>query len=126
MQRRKLTKPVDSGANVTTGLSENDLADVGNRVNFRMSVLELAHLIGSVCNCRDCGGELELHARTRESKTHWEAKERPLTSPENGDRDQDDETRNETQSVECGRERQYSQTDLRLHHQDGSSHPTDL
>jgi hypothetical protein len=50
MQRRKLTKPVDSGANVTTGLSENDLADVGNRVDFRVSVLEFAHLIRSVCN----------------------------------------------------------------------------
>jgi len=51
---------------------------------------------------------------------------KPLTCPEGTDDDQDDDSGDETQGVESRGQGQYSQTDLGLHHQDSSSHPSDL
>lgn len=43
-----LTEPVDGSADVSTGLSEHDVTDIGDRVDFGVSVLEFTHLVGSV------------------------------------------------------------------------------
>ena len=49
-------KPVDGSADVSTGLSKNDITDVGDRVDFGVSVLEFAHLVGSVCEKEGTSG----------------------------------------------------------------------
>ena len=51
--RSRLTEPIDGSADVSSGLAEDDITNIGNRVHFGVSVLELAHLVGSVCNRND-------------------------------------------------------------------------
>jgi hypothetical protein len=63
VQRSRLTKPVDPSTNVTTGLSKDDVTDIGDRVDFGVSVLELAHLVGSVCGRNDFAMSSDTRAR---------------------------------------------------------------